>query len=207
MFKKMMNVAVITILFAASTVFAAPMQRLSNQEKESLKAYQKEMQEFGQKEVHPKLLEIKKTFDQSISKSDLATLNDLRDKASSDRKDNMKQMMKNQRGKNGGRGQMMDSAQMNINKEEMQVYKADLDKIIKNNPKQYEKLKSDLQKLQSDVQPKFESKQKELLEKYPDLKNRPNIGKNHNFGMLYQSPENFLLWDGQMMMGNRNRGK
>ncbi|MEN6295855.1 MAG: hypothetical protein ABFD61_07000, partial [Chloroherpetonaceae bacterium] len=75
MFKKMMNVAVITILFAASTVFAAPMQKLSDQEKESLKAYQKEMQEFGQKEVHPKLLEIKKTFDQSISKSDLATLN------------------------------------------------------------------------------------------------------------------------------------
>ena len=80
-----MNLAMVAILIATSIAISAPRQKLSDDEKEALKAYLTEMQAFGQKEIHPKLLEIKNNFDKSISKSDLEKLNDLRNNATNNR--------------------------------------------------------------------------------------------------------------------------
>jgi cytochrome c556 len=200
MFKKMMNLAIVAILVATSIAISAPRQKLSDDEKEALKAYQTEMQNFGQSEIHPKLLEIKNNFDKSISQSDLATLNSLRTKAASERKNNMRQRGQQQKNMKGNR-QAMDSAQKAQFKNDMQSYKADLDKIISNNPKQFDQLKNNLDQFTNDIKPKIDAKHNELLAKYPVLKNRPNLGQNQVLQRIATSPDAFLLWDGNMMMG------
>ena len=202
MFKKIINLAIVAMLVATVSVMAAPRQGLSDDEKEALKAYQEEMQKFGQTQIHPKLLEIKNNFDKSISKSDLEKLNDLRNNATNNRQNAMQQMQNNRRNGQGGPHQRMDSTQMAQRRAEMQANKTEIDKIIKNNQKQFDKLKSDLEKFQNEIKPQIDKLHKELLEKYPELKDRPNLGKNQMLDRMVKSPENFFLWDGNTGMQN-----
>ena len=207
MFKKIVNLAMVAIMIATVSAMAAPRQGLSDNEKEALKAYQEEMQKFGQSEIHPKLLEIKNNFDKSISKTDLEKLNEIRDKALDSRQNAMQQRQNNRMNMNQQNNQRprMDSAQMAQRRDEMKASKADLDKIIKNNQKQFDKLKADLENFQKEIKPKIESLNQELLKKYPDLQNRPNLGKNQMLDRMVGSPENFLLWDGSTPMQNRGK--
>jgi hypothetical protein len=202
MFKKIINLAIVAMLVATVSVMAAPRQGLSDDEKEALKAYQEEMQKFGQTQIHPKLLEIKNNFDKSISKSDLEKLNDLRNNATNNRQNAMQQMQNNRKNGQGGPRQRMDSTQMAQRRAEMEANKTEIDKIIKNNQKQFDKLKSDLEKLQNEINPQIDKLHNELLEKYPELKDRPNLGKNQMLDRMVKSPENFLLWDGIPGMQN-----
>ena len=205
MFKKIVNLALVAIMIATVSVMAAPRQGLSDNEKESLKSYQEEMQKFGQTQIHPKLLEIKNNFDKSISKSDLEKLNELRNKTMENRQNVMQQMQQNRMNQKGAPHQMMDSTQKAQRRAEMSASREDIDKIIKNNQKQFDKLKSDLEKFQKDMKPRIDSLHQELLKKYPDLQNRPNFGKNQMLGRIGESPENFLLWDGSARMQGKGK--
>ncbi|HPD32969.1 MAG TPA: hypothetical protein P5545_01685 [Bacteroidota bacterium] len=193
MLKRIINLAIVAMVVATVSVMAAPNQGMSDSERVALRAYQTEMQNFNKTEVFPKLIEIQKNFDQSISKNDLETLNNLRTNMRAERMEKRKENKgqgNNPQG-NNPQGNSMKPGNVAPNPDNA----AELNKIIKNNPKQYDKLKSDLQKLQQEVQPKLDELNKNLLEKYPILKNRPNLGKNSMINTFVQSPDKFLLWN------------
>jgi hypothetical protein len=44
-----------------------------------------------------------------------------------------------------------------------------------------------------------------MIKKYPELNDRPNLGKNQMMGKIGEKPENFLLWDGNPRMQKGNK--
>jgi len=154
----------------------------------------KQMREYCQNEMLPKLEELKKDLDSRLNKTELEKLNNLRKRAAELREEGMKKRAERPQANRDSRPSYEERqkfrAEMEEHRQKMQSIFDEVDKIIKNN-----------NWILQDIEPKLEKIQPER----PNFKNNnqrrpnaPDFGQNPDGMRMHRGfdIERFMLWDG-----------
>lgn len=214
--------AVLAIVFGFTIPVAA-----NNQRKELMKDLREDIRGYSEKKIHPEMLEWKSILDKSMSKEDLARLDELRAKASAVREE----MKKNKAGIiEEGRGQDWDKDDFKDKmKDETKEYRGELKEIIIQLKPLAEKYSDVLKSIGEKAKPRKEEWENGILQIVNNWKNEhkeeiEKIKNNKNFdadefrktaglnklgfdGDKKKSAVMFMLWDGKKPMNGADDDK
>ncbi len=167
----------------------------------------KQMREYCQNEMLPKLEELKKELDSRLSKTELEKLNELRKRASELREEAMKKRAEKPRPNRDSKPSYEERqkfrAEMERHRQKMQAIFDEVDKIIKNNNWILQEIEPKLDKIQPE-RPNFNDEEPR----------RPNVdAPNPDFGPMPDRMrlhrgfdiERFMLWDGSNFIERAER--
>lgn len=220
------SIALIAVFFVFNNVFADKAER-----KGLLKDLREEIKNYSEKNIFPEILEWKTILDKSMTKEDLAKLNDLRAKSAAmknEMKEEKKSIIEESKDEDWDKDDLKDKM-----KDESKEFKSEMKTVAKELKPLAEKYLDVLKKIGEKAKPKKEEWKNGILQivnnwknnhkdEIEKLKNNKKIEKNLldkatgfnklNFdGDKKKAVARFMLWDGKQLMnefnGNSNRNQ